>query len=202
MSFSPLPILTNYPIYIIIVNKTYIDMNYIIRDLEGIMQILYNKGENTLEVRRKARYIKTDQGTLLMSPKNDFVFKSIFGDEKNKDILSAFLSAVMGIKKVELEDLQLVNLELQREFLEDKLGILDVRVKLKDGTDIDIEIQLSYTKYMAERSLYYWSKMYTSNIKKGDIYSKLGKVVTINKYGRLRWHIFSNLATVRMLNRL
>jgi predicted transposase/invertase (TIGR01784 family) len=60
----------------------------------------------------------------------------------------------MGIKKEELQDLQLVNLELQREFLEDKLGILDVRVKLKDGTDIDIEIQLSYTKYMAERSLY------------------------------------------------
>ena len=51
---------------------------------------------------------------------------------------------------------------------------------MRDGKEIDIEIQLSHTKYMAERTLYYWSKMYTSQIKSGDSYRKLKKCITIN----------------------
>lgn len=33
---------------------------------------------------------------------------------------------------------------------------------------------------MAERTIFYWSKMYTSQIKPGDTYDKLKKCVTIN----------------------
>ncbi len=33
---------------------------------------------------------------------------------------------------------------------------------------------------MAERTLFYWSKMYTSQIKPGETYDKLKKCVTIN----------------------
>ncbi len=128
----------------------------------------------------KIRRLKTLDGSFLMSPKNDFVFKTIFGDEKNKDILISFLSAIMKIETDKFEDLKFMNTELPREFIEDRMGILDVRVKLKDKTEIDIEIQLNYTKYMGERTLYYWSKMYTGSIKKGDTYSKLKRCVTIN----------------------
>ncbi|KNF09757.1 hypothetical protein CLPU_2c02090 [Gottschalkia purinilytica] len=127
----------------------------------------------------KVRRIESNEG-FLMSPKNDFAFKMLFGDPKNKDILISFLSAVMKIKEERFEELELINTELTREFVEDKKGILDIRVKLKDGTEIDIEIQLSYTKYMAERTLFYWSRMYTGNIESGDSYSKLRKCVTIN----------------------
>ncbi|WP_263488235.1 Rpn family recombination-promoting nuclease/putative transposase [Clostridium sp. FP2] len=35
----------------------------------------------------------------LMSPKIDFVFKLLFGDEKNKDILIGFLSAVLKMSQ-------------------------------------------------------------------------------------------------------
>lgn len=128
----------------------------------------------------KVRQIETYDGSFLMSPKNDYCFKQIFGDEKNKDLLISFLSAVMRIKPERFADLELANTELMREFVEDRKGILDVKVKLKDGIEIDIEIQLSYTKYMAERTLYYWSKMYTGNIATGDGYSSLKKCVTIN----------------------
>ena len=128
---------------------------------------------------RKIRQIDTG-GEFLMSPKNDFAFKKLFGDENNKDILISFLSAVMKIEEEKFGELELINTELTREFSEDKKGILDVRVKLKDGEEIDIEIQLSHTRYMAERTLFYWSKMYTGNIETGDSYSKLKKCVTIN----------------------
>ncbi len=44
---------------------------------------------------------------------------------------------------------------------DDKLGILDVRILLKDNTQIDTEIQLSELKIWADRALFYISKMYT-----------------------------------------
>ena len=116
----------------------------------------------------------------IMSPKNDFVFKLIFGDEKNKDVLIAFLSAVLRLPKDEFANLEFLNTELLREFKEDKKGILDVRVKTKNGKQIDIEIQVLPTEFMAERTVFYWSKMYTSQIKPGDAYGKLKKCITIN----------------------
>ena len=116
----------------------------------------------------------------IMSAKNDFVFKLLFGDEKNKDLLIAFLNAVLGKPQDELEDIELINTELLREFAEDRKGILDVRAKTKNGEQIDIEIQVLYTDYMAERTLFYWSKMYNGQIKSGDTYDKLKKCITIN----------------------
>ncbi|WP_279289811.1 PD-(D/E)XK nuclease family transposase [Clostridium intestinale] len=51
-----------------------------------------------------------------MAPKNDFVFKLIFGDEKNKDILIDFLNSILKTPQSELEDIELINTELLREF--------------------------------------------------------------------------------------
>jgi len=116
----------------------------------------------------------------LLSLKNDFVFKLIFGDEKNKDVLVAFLSAVLNMPEEEFQGLEIINTELLREFKEDKKGILDVRVKTKFGKQIDIEIQILPNAWMAERTLYYWSKMYSGQIKEGDDYERLKKCVTIN----------------------
>lgn len=62
----------------------------------------------------------------IMSPKNDFAFKLLFGDEKNKDLLIAFLDAILGMPHDELENIELINTELLREFAEDRKGILDV----------------------------------------------------------------------------
>ncbi len=116
----------------------------------------------------------------LMSPKVDFVFKLIFGDEKNKHILAAFLGSVLKLPPGELADLEIINTELLREFREDKKGILDVRVKTKQGQQINIEIQILPTEYMPERTLFYWSKMYSSQIKPGETYESLKKCITIN----------------------
>lgn len=127
----------------------------------------------------KSKQIPTDDG-FLMSPKNDFVFKLIFGDEKNKDLLIALLSAILGVPREEFEGIEIINSELLREFAEDKKGILDVRVKTKRGKQIDIEIQILPTEFMPERTMFYWSKMYTSQVKPGDTYQTLKKCITIN----------------------
>lgn len=116
----------------------------------------------------------------IMSPKVDFAFKLIFGDENNKDILADFLSKVLKRSKEEFEDIELLNLELPKEFQEDKKGILDVRIKTKDKKHIDIEIQVIPHEYMPERSLFYWGKMYVGQIKSGFTYDCLQKCITIN----------------------
>ncbi|MDU1510264.1 MAG: PD-(D/E)XK nuclease family transposase, partial [Clostridium butyricum] len=52
-----------------------------------------------------------------MSPKNDYVFKKIFGDENNKDILSSFLSCVIN---EQINDVSILNNEITKENTADK----------------------------------------------------------------------------------
>ena len=59
----------------------------------------------------------------IMSPKNDFAFKLLFGDEKNKDLLIELLNAILKIPYDELSDIELINTVLLREFAKDRKGI-------------------------------------------------------------------------------
>ncbi len=123
---------------------------------------------------------KIEDDNFIMSPKIDFAFKLLFGDPKNIDLLKALLCAILDVPKDELNELTIINNELPRKFKEDKKGILDVRAKTKEGKEIDIEIQILPTEYMAERTMFYWGKMYIEQIKSGDSYDKLKKCITIN----------------------
>jgi predicted transposase/invertase (TIGR01784 family) len=69
---------------------------------------------------------------------------------------------------------------LPKLFDEDKMGILDIRAKLSDGKQVNIEIQVIPSGFMPERTLFYWAKMYTTQVKKGDSFKKLKECITIN----------------------
>lgn len=71
---------------------------------------------------------KTTQ--FLMRPKNDFCFKQLMADAQ---IRQAFLSAVTGIPYEEIEETTLLPTSLEKQYKEDKLGILDVRIQLKNS---------------------------------------------------------------------
>ena len=49
---------------------------------------------------------------------------------------------------------------LRKESKDDKYGILDVRVKLKDGEQIDFEMQVEAFDCWANRSVYYLSRIF------------------------------------------
>lgn len=121
--------------------------------------------------------INIDDDNFLMKPKNDYVFKKIFGDENNKDILIDFLKAVL---KEEIKDLQILNSELPKANISDQQSILDIRATIDTGSNIDIEIQVARTIYMPQRSLYYWSKIYCEQLEISEKYSKLKKTICIN----------------------
>lgn len=65
------------------------------------------------------------------------------------------------------------------KYPEEKLGILDLRATLDNGTICNVEIQLADNKDTAERFLYYWSRIYSSQLIKGDDYAKINKVIGI-----------------------
>ena len=117
-----------------------------------------------------------------VKPLNDFIFKKIFGEKGNEDILIAFINAVLKrTKKEQIVEVEIIdNKQLTKELILDKTGIIDVRAKTSKGENIDIEVQLTDQGNMDKRTLFYWGKMYLENIKQGQDYTSLEKVITIN----------------------
>jgi predicted transposase/invertase (TIGR01784 family) len=113
------------------------------------------------------------------TPTNDFVFKSIFGDERNTDILADFLQSVLDLPPEEFAQIQIADPHTKREREKDKLGILDVKVRTKTGKLIDIEIQVSDTPFMRERIIFYLAKLITEQIGKGTDYENIKRAISI-----------------------
>ena len=114
----------------------------------------------------------------LLDLKNDYVFKRIFGFIGNEKITKKFLQAIIPdkINKIELD----ANPITEKDLLDDKVGILDIKAKLNDGNvNCDIEMQVATQENIAERMLFYWSKMYSNSIKSGMNYEKLEKCIVI-----------------------
>ncbi|HDR8066134.1 Rpn family recombination-promoting nuclease/putative transposase [Bacillus thuringiensis] len=117
----------------------------------------------------------------LVNLRIDFAFKQLFGTSGSEDILITFLNAMLkNSLESPIMSLQLEDPHLHREHEDDKLSILDVSATLDTGTKVNVEIQLNNNHDMIKRSLYYWGKLYTSQLQKGMPYSSLRKTITIN----------------------
>ncbi|WP_235190150.1 Rpn family recombination-promoting nuclease/putative transposase [Bacillus gaemokensis] len=111
----------------------------------------------------------------------DFAFKQLFGTKGNEEILTGFLNAILEESlEAPITSLQLEDPHLHKAYEDDKLSILDLLATLDNGTQVNIEIQLRNTHDMVKRSLYYWSKLYTSQMQEGMPYRSLRKTITIN----------------------
>jgi predicted transposase/invertase (TIGR01784 family) len=101
------------------------------------------------------------------------------GSEGSKDLLTDFLLAVLNISPNELEDITIANPFLLQEYKGDKLGILDVKLKLKTGKIINIEVQVDPMPFMESRILFYVSKLITEQINESEQYEKIKRVISI-----------------------
>ena len=113
----------------------------------------------------------------LLNPKNDYVFKRLFGSVGNETITKNLLSC---ISQQNITDVQLdCNPILEKNLLDDKVGILDIKAKIDNTTNVDIEMQVTDHKNIEKRILFYLSKMYTKTIKKSQDYNSLEKCIAI-----------------------
>jgi predicted transposase/invertase (TIGR01784 family) len=110
---------------------------------------------------------------------NDYVFKHIFGDQRNTGILRAFLEAALDIPGTEYGSLTIVDPQLKREFEDDKSGILDVLVHTKSGYVIHVEVQVLPTAGLRERFTFYAAKLLAGRIRRGDPYRQMKRVISL-----------------------
>ena len=115
--------------------------------------------------------------------RNDYAFKRVFGTEENKDVLQDLLECILDIPPDDIAGLELLDKEFHKDSITDKTGVLDVKLSLKKNTIIDIEIQNRWNSEFVQRTIFYWAKMYTENLKTSEVYTKLPKCITINIVG-------------------
>lgn len=121
--------------------------------------------------------MQEDKKIKLLNPKSDYVFKRIFGHIGNEEITCDLLNSILENKITEIELDK--NPILEKDLLDDKLGILDIKAKADNNVNINIEMQVVDQKNIEKRILYYWSKIYTQGIKETENYEKLEKSIVI-----------------------
>ena len=141
------------------------------------MHIETQQNDNILQEDSMIYNIYGDQReTFLMRPTVDFCFMELMADPV---VRKGFIAAVLGKRAEEVKDTTLLPTILRKGTKEEKLGILDVRVLLTDGEQIDMEMQVGPYEFWEERTLFYMSKMYIDQINAGDSYGGLGKCIHI-----------------------
>lgn len=113
----------------------------------------------------------------IMLPTVDICFKGLMNNPK---VRQGFIAALLKTEPESIKETILLTTELRREYPDDKLGILDVRVMLEDGTQIDMEMQVAYFENWDARILFYLSKIFADQLNKGDSYDKLKQCIHVS----------------------
>ena len=118
-------------------------------------------------------------GNKVISAKLDIVFKMLFANEKNLDILEAFLSDLLDIPPGELHNVKVKNPEIEGSQIDEKYYRLDLNLDIGNQL-VNVEMQVRQEKYFADRSLVYWSKLYSSQLDTGEKYTELCPCIAVN----------------------
>jgi predicted transposase/invertase (TIGR01784 family) len=115
----------------------------------------------------------------ILPPKNDVVFKLLFGDKRNEDLLADFLKSVIRLPEDDYDEITIVDPHLIRKHPDKKLGILDLKIKTKSGKIVHVEILLWDLPQMRERIVFYDAAMIMDQIDAGEEYDLIKRVITI-----------------------
>lgn len=118
-------------------------------------------------------------GKTLLNPRMDGVFKLIFGNIHNMDILGSFLRAVLDVSPEDLGKLIILDPFLRTERIDGKVSIPDILAASENGMIIIVEMQCKKYPDMEKRIMHYISNAYLNQIQEGQSYSDLKKVVAI-----------------------
>ena len=109
-----------------------------------------------------------------IDPKIDCVFKALLGAEENQNLLLHFINAFLAKELQEpLVAVDILNPYNDKEFLDDKLSIVDVKAKDAHDRIYQIEIQLTSYGHLPQRMLYNWADIYSQQLKSGKDYDSL-----------------------------
>ena len=115
--------------------------------------------------------------TKLLDITNDYTFKRTFGYTESQDVTKILLRDVLqdNINSIELNNQTIT----EKELMDDKVGIMDIKAVIDGNTQCDIEMQVVNQHNIEKRILFYWAKMYTQTIKEGNQYNDLKKSICV-----------------------
>ncbi len=109
------------------------------------------------------------------------MFKLVYGSdtEESKFILKSLLNKILS-----REDDPIVNIEYKnpfnmKEYVDDKVSILDIKAETNNSELIDIEMQLNWYKEMPKRLLYYHGGLLRESLQDGENYDNMKQTITI-----------------------
>ena len=115
-----------------------------------------------------------------IDPRIDCVFKALLGSEGNLNLLIHFLNAVLNQDLSEpITWVEILNPYNEKEFLSDKLSVVDIKAKDSQDRLFQVEIQMQMYSNLPERVIYNWADIYSQQLKSGHEYSKLKATYSI-----------------------
>ena len=111
--------------------------------------------------------------------KLDIIFKRVFGNEKNTEIIAGFISDMLDIPREKITKVVIKNVELPPDEIDQKFSRLDLNLYV-DGRKINIEMQVNKESAYKERTLFYWAKLYSDDLDSGEDYSALSQTICVN----------------------
>lgn len=123
------------------------------------------------------RTITKDKAKKILLPTNDFIFKGIYGKKGSERITEAFIKAFLDLEVTidKLEDSKALDIES----VEKKASILDVLLTNKDGSKINLEMQVGNYSNLEERFCFYGLELFTEQYKSGMKYEDVNKVLCV-----------------------
>ncbi len=115
----------------------------------------------------------------IVSLKLDVIFKRIFGDVKHKAVIIRFIADLLELPPESIKSITIDNVELAPEYLNMKFSRLDLKMQV-DERIVNVEMQVNYEPDFKERTLFYWSKLYSEELGTGDEYGELKQTICIN----------------------
>lgn len=112
---------------------------------------------------------------------NEDVFTWVFGEKDGLPILQVMLNSFFDYAgTTAVSGLELQESRLGPQALGEKGSRLDILAKDESGRLIEIEVQTRSQEYFFERSLFYWSRLYSRQLGRGRKYRELHPVICVN----------------------
>ena len=114
-----------------------------------------------------------------LSLTSDFIFRTLF--TRSPDLLIDLTNSILQLPfEKKIIKINILNPEIPREYITDKMSILDIKAEDSSGRLFNIEMQAFSQGYFVKRALYYWAKLFTSQLTQGNKYDRLNQVYSIN----------------------
>ncbi len=115
-----------------------------------------------------------------IDPKVDYAFKHVFGREQNQVLLIHFLNAILQTPpQHQIITLEILNPFNNKEALDDKLSILDIKARDQSGWLFNVEMQLLAYGAFRQRALYYWARLHQGQLQGGMDYQTLRPTIAV-----------------------